>query len=113
MQVIDESDHTPWDIVYIGCSRGYSCTWEQFEVLADVEYDNGFGSANIPMDLVIVFKDQEYLTRGEYDGSEWWNHIKPFEIPEARFPITKVVDTAYDSWNGLRSLNAKENGQSN
>lgn len=42
----------------------------------DTEYDAGYGGQEFYG--CIVFTDGTWLTRGEYDGSEWWqNHIKP------------------------------------
>lgn len=44
----------------------------------DFDYDNGFGTQVV--DGTIVFTDGTWLTRGEYDGSEWWeNHVCPQE----------------------------------
>jgi hypothetical protein len=46
----------------------------------DVEYDAGYGSQYL--DGIIWFKDGTWSTRGEYDGSEWWEHHRMPEIPE-------------------------------
>lgn len=46
-------------------------TWAEFEKFADFEYYDGYGGAEIAMDLKIV-GDDRWLERGEYDGSEWW-----------------------------------------
>ena len=63
------------DIEFIGSYDGeYHCTWEEFINLADFEYSSGYGSHEIPLDLVIVFKDKSFLHRDEYDGSEWWDY---------------------------------------
>ncbi|MGD8306170.1 MAG: hypothetical protein PVF17_05920 [Ignavibacteria bacterium] len=35
------------------------------------DYDNGYGGQEIFG--WITFKDNTWLERGEYDGSEWWN----------------------------------------
>lgn len=39
-------------------------------VSLDFEYDNGYGGQELFG--IIVFTDGTWLTRGEYDGSEWW-----------------------------------------
>lgn len=44
------------------------------EILASIDYDNGYGSQELFG--TIVFKDGTWLERGEYDGSEWWEHHK-------------------------------------
>ena len=59
----------------------YKSTWEDFCSKADFEYDDGYGSAEIPMDLVVVGKDF-WLERHEYDGSEWWEFKEMPEEPE-------------------------------
>ena len=49
-----------------------------FEGLASIEYDDGYGLQELYG--VIVFNDHSWLTRGEYDGSEWWQkHTEPQE----------------------------------
>ena len=79
------------DIVYIGTSDGkYSCSWEEFKVLADKRYDNGYGGAEVNPALIIVFKGGEELHREEYDGSEWWDLWKPFKVPCSTEPLTEV-----------------------
>ena len=40
----------------------------------DISYDDGFGSQNLFG--VIVFKDNTWLERYEYDGSEGWDYKK-------------------------------------
>lgn len=40
------------------------------ETLASIDYDNGYGCQELFG--TIVFKDNTWLERGEYDGSEWW-----------------------------------------
>jgi len=110
MKAISESGHTPWDITYIGSADGYSCDWEKFKVLSDVVYDAGYGSVKVPSDLVIVFYDGQYLERREYDGSEWWEVVKPFAIPGAMFrtPITRVVAGGGEYGYRLKDLNTKK-----
>lgn len=44
------------------------------EILASIDYDNGYGGQELFG--TIVFKDGTWLERGEYDGSEWWEHRK-------------------------------------
>lgn len=46
-------------------------SWSKFKELADVNYDSGFGSTEVAVNLVVVGEDW-WLERGEYDGSEWW-----------------------------------------
>jgi hypothetical protein len=45
----------------------------------DFQYDAGFGGQNLFG--TIWFTDGTWATRGEYDGSEWWEHHTRPEIP--------------------------------
>ena len=62
----------PKDVLWVGSSDGSEAiTWEEFEKLADFDYDDGYGWIEIRLDLVVVGKGW-WLERYEYDGSEWW-----------------------------------------
>ena len=65
---------------------------ERFRKLANVNYDPGYGIQLVLPNLVIVLKDGTWLERGEYDGSEWWNHVAPPKVIEA---IDDTVDTLF------------------
>lgn len=69
----------PIDIVYIGDGE-YSCTWEEFQTISDIEYNSGYGGAEINGYLMIVFNNGVEMRRGEYDGSEWWEVNVPFKL---------------------------------
>ena len=95
---IASSGHTEQDIIFIGSEQsGHQCSWAEFLNLSDFDYDSGFGSAEIPPDLCIVFADGHKLTRGEYDGSEWWEHTWPFRKPSISLPIKKLYRENYES----------------
>lgn len=94
MDTIASSGHKETDIIFIGSEKtGHQCTWAQFCHLADIEYDSGYGAAQVAQDLVIVFSDGQKLWRGEYDGSEWWEHSTPFVRPATVLPIFSLVAT--------------------
>ena len=79
-------------------SEQYSCTWEEFKVLADINYDSGFGGQNVSCDLVILFKDKSWMERGEYDGSEWWE----FKSPPVFNKEDKKIESLFSgSWNKI------------
>lgn len=107
---IDNSGHTIEDIVYIGSEDGYSCSWEQFKGMADVEYDSSYGSAEVATDLRIVFSDGQTMWRGEYDGSEWWEYSEPFIIPETTKPVKRVIGAF---WPKLKNLQDDEDTHHN
>ena len=104
---ITTSGHTPKDIIFIGSANtGYSCTWEEFKKLALFDYDNGFGSAQIAIDLIIVFADGQQMTRKEYDGSEWWQFTIPFKMPKKLLPIIRL---GVGMWDTLESMHDPDN----
>jgi len=53
---------------------------EQFLDKLDFNYDSGFGSQQLFG--VVWLEDDTWLSRGEYDGSEWWKHNKLPKIPK-------------------------------
>jgi hypothetical protein len=46
----------------------------------DFEYDAGYGSQYI--DGTVWFEDGTWLSRNEYDGSEWWIYLGTPKIPD-------------------------------
>lgn len=93
IECLNENGKQTSDVLWVGRnyyiyktdeSFCYKSTWDDFCLKANFEYDNGYGGAEIPMDLVIVGKDF-WLERGEYDGSEWWEFkTMPVEPEETR-----------------------------
>jgi hypothetical protein len=41
------------------------------KIASEIDYDNGYGVAQIALDLVVVAACW-WLERREYDGAEWW-----------------------------------------
>ena len=58
------------DVRYVFNNLGY-CSWEEFEKVANFEYDNDYGLIMIDLNLIVRGSDW-WLERKEYDGSEWW-----------------------------------------
>ena len=84
----------PEDIVFIGSADNeYSMAgWREFEALADVEYNDGYGAPEVATDLEIRFQDGTHFVRAEYDGSEWWDAVMPRVNPESSTkPITRLI----------------------
>lgn len=106
-EAIEESGHWPSEILFIGSERsGHECTWEQFCVLADEDYEAGYGSPKVAQDLVIAFGDGDMLRRHEYDGSEWWEHFPAFKKPARSIPITSLIcPEAKVGWVNLAEIN--------
>lgn len=78
---------------YSNCFSGvympeaYKSTWDDFKSKADFNYDDGYGMAYIPTDLVVVGKDF-WLERATYDGSEWW----AFKTAPTEPALTRELD---------------------
>lgn len=70
IKVLKDNGFNESDVVWVGCSK-FKSTWENFKEVANVEYDEGFGSPEVAEDL-IVMGNKFWLERHEYDGSEWW-----------------------------------------
>ena len=94
IEKLEEENKTTLDVLW--CGKIYSgdytddktigyFTWEEFETLADKEYDSGFGTSKVNEYLIIVGKDW-WLERYEYDGSEWWEYKT---MPEK--PVNKAI----------------------
>ena len=96
LKSLDNNNKKPTDIIFIGAVSGYSCTWKEFVILADKEYDRSFGSTEVAEDLIIVFTDGSRLVRGEYDGSEWWEYIDNFKMPKELKPIKSLFQFNYE-----------------
>jgi hypothetical protein len=47
----------------------------------DFDYDNGYGGQY--MEGTIWYSDETWSDRGEYDGSEWWEHRECPSLPNA------------------------------
>jgi hypothetical protein len=107
---IEGSGHAPTDSIFIGSlDSGHSCTWEEFTKLADFDYNSGYGAQKIATDLVIAFSDKTYMTRGEYDGSEWWEYNEPLVLPVERKPLNRLqVREDQVGWESLSTIEQEE-----
>lgn len=47
----------------------------------DFEYDNGYGRQEL--EGTVWYSDGTWSERGEYDGSEWWEHHESPSLPNA------------------------------
>lgn len=81
------------DIRFFGIKGECYFSIFDFEKMFNIEYDDGFGGTNIPETLVIVFKDNAWLERHEYDGSEWWEYKETPIKPKDRYiPLKPITD---------------------
>lgn len=89
IEVLEGHEKTPAHVLWVGSAiAGIWCTWDEFTTTANVEYDASYGSAEICTDLIVVGTDF-WLSRAEYDGSEWWEYNECPQKPGVHF-IPKV-----------------------
>lgn len=101
LKILKENNKTSNDVEWVGNKKEYAIPWREFVKIADIEYNSGYGAAEIAHDLIIVGRGF-YMTRDEYDGSEWWEfHTKPKQ-PENPKPFTKIKGGL---WEDLEDLN--------
>lgn len=62
--------------------------WNQFISDLDFDYDSGYGSQSLFG--TIWYVDGTWSSRGEYDGSEWWEHHRCPVIPDDLNRVDKV-----------------------
>jgi len=61
---------------------GYSeQDYQKFLESLNFDYDSGFGGQELYG--IVWLEDNTWLERGEYDGSEWWDHKVMPKIPVA------------------------------
>ena len=80
LEMLESHCYTVNDIEWVGSDAyeiSQGCFWE----LADREYDSGYGSEEVCIDLIIGMKDGSWFERENYDGAEWWKHMVPIRRP--------------------------------
>lgn len=92
------------DIAWIG-GRQFAVPINCFWDCPPQMYDPGYGSVHVAIDLTIVFKDNTWLERQEYDGSEWWVHRKAPQEPFEHKWVNTFIDDGYDADYGLAYIN--------
>ena len=104
---IRASGHDPEDIIFIGSEEtGHSCTWDEYKILANIDYDRGSGAQEVACDLKIVFSDRSRMWRDELNGFECWLYSKPFVMPKEKREITRLVVNENEvGWKSLENLN--------
>lgn len=71
IKVLEKHNKTFDDVEWIGTTE-IEISVNEFIKEANREYDDGYGDAEVNLDLVVVGKDF-WLERNEYDGLEWWD----------------------------------------
>lgn len=87
--------------------RGERISVERFKTLADTEYDDGYGAAEVATDLVILMKDGSWFSRWEYDGSEGWQYNRRPQLL-ANIDDAAVQRLVGQYWPTLHGLNSDD-----
>lgn len=97
--------HSGLDITFIGSKDGeYGCTWQEFESLANFDYEPGYGRQQVAKDLVILFSDKTFMSRSEHAGKESWVFNTPIIATEEPKKIVSLFITEEDSDNLRESI---------
>lgn len=96
---LKENGKNSADVRWVGrASINAKCGWDEFVKQANFEYDNGYGSAEIPGDLIVA-GDDWWLERAEYDGSEWWKFkTLPVEPKVSKCVFDKALGLKYTDY---------------
>ena len=108
IKAINESEHSKGSVVFVGSSESdYGMSYEEFEKISDFEYDNGYGAQEVPYDLIVLFDDNSYLERDEYDGAECWRLAGKINYKRVLIPFTQK-GLRNGMWNTIAELEEKE-----
>ena len=82
-EILSENGKTIFDVLWFGTREAVFDV--DIQKLFSVDYDNGYGGAEIPAELIVA-GDTWWLERQEYDGSEWWEFksmpVKPTAVKQ-------------------------------
>ncbi len=91
------------DISWIGSSEYCLNLTDFFDKADKYNYDNGYGTQHIPIDLIIVMNDGSFFSRYEYDGSEWWYYHQTPKKPK-KIAKLKSFDVPHTGWSPLKEF---------
>jgi len=105
LEELERNKKTIDDVVWIG-TRNIEISKENFLVLADTDYDNGYGGQEVAINLIIVGEGW-WMERAEYDGSEWWAFKISPERPPKKVSVKALTvhQSEEGSWSSLEDLN--------
>ena len=104
--ILKRYNKTLEDIIFVKDDEdsNFKITTEQLKTILDVNYDDGFGGAEINMHLQLIGKDF-WLERHEYDGSEWWEYKDlPIYDPGKETSLSQIcvkypdANSNWDDW---------------
>jgi len=84
-------DNIKWMTLSYGCYKtpenielkpieGIKAYSDAYDLYKGIEYDSGYGTQYLHG--LVVFYDNSWLERAEYDGSEWWEYHKVPQIED-------------------------------
>lgn len=84
------------EISWIGSSTIQISIASFFRQADKFDYDNGYGSAKVPADIIIFMRDNNWFSRYEYDGLEWWKfNCIPKKPDTPQYEIEKFSEDYY------------------
>ena len=105
-RTIIDSNHTTEDIIFIGSEHsGYYCNWEEFESLADFEYNNKEGNPGVAVDLTIIFLDNGALHRHLHKGLRIWAYY-PYHDLKCKRKIKTLQNKI--GWENLEKIHGTD-----
>lgn len=106
IEELNDAGHSVDEVNWVGSRDGrYVCSWADFAKIADLNYDDGFGAAEIAEDLVVVGSDF-WLERHEYDGAEGWEYKQLPTVSE--FQIKPLTTLRRGMWDTVASAHEEE-----
>ncbi|WP_416453696.1 hypothetical protein QK912_04845 [Lactococcus lactis] len=104
--ILERYDKTIADIEYIGTLETKINTHKALELMKKTNYDDGFGSQEIA-DNLMIRGNGFVMTRGEYDGSEWWDYMQTDpSLPQVESDVKSFE--ANIGWESLEEINGLE-----
>jgi len=92
------------DIAWVGGDEFYIDPCLFMEVAKETNYDSGWGAQEVADDLIVCFNDGSWLSRAEYDGSEWWRYNDCPRKPQKEFEGDNLK-LAGGMWESLYNIN--------
>ena len=100
IEILSENGKTLDDVLAV-CGGDYQITKDDFVKFSNIEYDSGYGSPEVAIDLVVIGEDF-WLERHEYDGSEWWEFKQMPNYKDLPFQKITALTTREARKNGVR-----------
>ena len=110
LEKIEESHHKIEDVMFVGSADGkYRMNIDKFLEKSNFEYEESYGSSKIAVDLIVYFKDNSFLSRGEYDGSEWWEYNRLVDYKENdNYETFDILGGSKYSWDTVKEMNEEK-----